>query len=133
MCGPTSESTIKVGFLGCGTIAAAIATGLATQNKVKVASIAVSHRSASKSKALQESFPDLVSIHEDNQEIVDQSDIVFLCVLPKYASQVLQDLQFDNTKHSLVSIVVRNNKNVACDMHYFDHSFTHNHSLIIYF
>jgi pyrroline-5-carboxylate reductase len=102
-----ATSTIKVGFLGCGTIAAAIATGLATQNKIQLASIAVTRRSESKSKALQESFPNLVTIHEDNQEIVDQSDVVFVCVLPKYASQVLQDLQFDNAKHSLVSLVVR--------------------------
>jgi pyrroline-5-carboxylate reductase len=103
-----TTTTIKIGFVGCGTIAAAIATGLATQTKIPLASIAVSRRSASKSKALQESFPNLVSIHDDNQEIVDQSDVIFLCVLPQYASQVLQDLKFDNAKHSLVSLVVRN-------------------------
>ncbi len=96
----------KVGFIGCGTIAAAIATGLATTDGL-VSSIAVSRRSKAKSDALQQNFPDLVTVHENNQDILDRSDIVFITVLPEQASEVLQSLQFDSERHHLVSLVVR--------------------------
>ena len=44
--------------------------------------------------------------NDDNQEIVDQSDVVFLCVLPQRATGILQSLTFDPSKHRLVSLVV---------------------------
>ena len=96
----------KVGFIGCGTIAAAIVTGLATKEGL-VSSIAVSRRSKSKSDQLQQAFPDLVTVCDDNQEILDRSDIIFITVLPEQTSQVLQSLQFDSDRHDLVSLVVR--------------------------
>jgi pyrroline-5-carboxylate reductase len=99
------KKELSVGFIGCGTIASAIATGLAMQDKVSVTNIAVTKRSEAKSSALQKSFGDLVSIHEDAQELVDQSDVVFVTVLPEQASQVLQEVTFDSTRHSLVSLV----------------------------
>lgn len=97
---------MQVGFVGCGTIAAAIATGIATQETIKIGSIAVSKRSESKSSALAVSFPNLVTVHEDNQEILDRCDIIFVCVLPKQTSETLQGLTFDKNRHKLVSLVV---------------------------
>ncbi len=96
---------ISVGFIGCGTIAKAIATGLATQDDVEISSIAVSRRSTTKSKALEESFPDLVNVHDDNQDILKVADMIFITVLPQQMSSVLQALTFDETRHSLVSLV----------------------------
>ena len=96
----------KVGFIGFGTIAAAIATGLATQSKIDLESIAVSRRSEEKSRAINESFPSLVTVHDDNQEILDQADLIFLCVLPQQTSEILKTLSFDNSRHTLVSLVV---------------------------
>lgn len=104
--GEAETQHTSVGFIGCGTIAAAIATGLATQDSVKVKSIAVSQRSKPKSSALQKAFPDLVTVHDDNQEIIDKSDIIFVCVLPQQTSEVLWSLQFDTSRHTLVSLVV---------------------------
>lgn len=101
----------KVGFIGCGTIAAAIATGLATTEgrdgePPLVSSMALSRRSKAKSAALAERFPDLVTVHDDNQEILDKADIIFITVLPDQASTVLQSLKFDPERHNLVSLVV---------------------------
>jgi ornithine cyclodeaminase/alanine dehydrogenase-like protein (mu-crystallin family) len=110
MTSTTSLSACKVGFIGCGTIAAAIATGLATvddDDEPLVQSMAISRRSQTKSDALKERFPDLVTVHEDNQEILDQADIIFITVLPQQASEVLQSLKFDLERHHLVSLVVR--------------------------
>jgi len=101
-----NPNALRVGFLGCGTIASAIATGLATQSKIPVKSIAVTKRSESKSKMLSEAFPSLVTIHENNQDVLDQSDVVFHCVLPQLSSDILQALEFDKDRHTLVSLVV---------------------------
>ena len=106
-CRVSTQLFVTVGFVGCGTIACAIATGLATQHDVVVNHIAVSQRSQSKSQALWQQFPDLITIHTNNQDVVDQADIVFLCVLPQQTTQVLQELKLDSSRHVLVSLVVR--------------------------
>lgn len=106
------STSSKVGFIGCGTIAAAIATGLATTSTDEesplplVSSMAISRRSKAKSAALAERFPDLVTVHDDNQEILDKADIIFITVLPEQASTVLKSLKFDPERHDLVSLVV---------------------------
>jgi NADP oxidoreductase coenzyme F420-dependent len=104
-----TQLSLGVGFVGCGTIASAIATGLATQTKVTIDRIAVSRRTESKSQRLMETFsPDLlVTVHDNNQDILDLVDLIFVCVLPQQTSQVLQDLTFDASRHTLVSLVVR--------------------------
>ena len=112
MISPSSLSACKVGFIGCGTIAAAIATGLATvdyddEDEPVVESMAISRRSQTKSDTLKERFPDLVTVYDNNQDILDQADIVFITVLPQQASEVLQSLKFDLERHHLVSLVVR--------------------------
>lgn len=99
------EKKRRIGFVGCGTIAAAIARGIATQDRTEIGSIAVSRRSEAKSRELSEEFPKLVSVLDDNQEILDRSDVVFLCVLPDQASPTLRALSFDSSRHSLVSLV----------------------------
>jgi ornithine cyclodeaminase/alanine dehydrogenase-like protein (mu-crystallin family) len=102
----SSMNGAKVGFVGCGTIAAAIATGIATQTDVPIESIAVSRRSKAKSQALADEFPSLVTVYDDNQEILNCSDVIFICVLPDQTSSVLQGLSFDESRHSLISLVV---------------------------
>lgn len=101
----TKNNGLRIGFVGCGTIASAIAKGLATQSKIPLQGIAVTKRSESKSQTLLEAFPELVTRHDNNQDIVDQSDIVFICVLPQQTSEVLKELTFDDDQHTLVSLV----------------------------
>jgi hypothetical protein len=98
----------RIGFLGCGTIASAIAKGIATQTHVPITSIAVTKRSESKSSKLLNEFPSLVSIHDDNQGILDESDLLFLCVLPQLTNEILQGVSFDESRHNLISLVVSN-------------------------
>lgn len=100
-----SQEIASIGFIGCGTIASAIVTGICSTS-TSTAKIRVSRRTESKSSLLQVTFPDQVTVHDDNQEIVDQSDVVFLCVLPQRAAGILQSLTFDPSKHRLVSLVV---------------------------
>eukprot|EP00521_Asterionellopsis_glacialis_P000850 CAMPEP_0195253830 /NCGR_PEP_ID=MMETSP0706-20130129/4703_1 /TAXON_ID=33640 /ORGANISM="Asterionellopsis glacialis, Strain CCMP134" /LENGTH=289 /DNA_ID=CAMNT_0040306415 /DNA_START=99 /DNA_END=968 /DNA_ORIENTATION=- len=100
---------LSIGFVGFGTIASSIATGLMEQNNIDIGSISISQRSEEKSSRFQETYPHLTTVYKDNQDIVDNSDIVFLCVLPQYVSEVLQSLTFDNDRHTLVSLVATAN------------------------
>jgi len=109
---------LRVGFLGCGVIASSIARGLAGaaiesgNNAFGIESILLSRRSESRSGPLAEELAEKsngafgVSIAgDDNQEILDGSDLVFLTVLPQQASAVLESLEFDPERHVLVSLV----------------------------
>lgn len=97
---------LKVGFVGFGTIASSIAQGLLDErSKVTIESLIVSERSVSKSTALKEKFPDLVKVYKDTNMIVKESDVIFLCVLPQQAQKVLQGLNFDTSKHKVISLV----------------------------
>eukprot|EP00591_Stephanopyxis_turris_P008644 CAMPEP_0195522094 /NCGR_PEP_ID=MMETSP0794_2-20130614/20030_1 /TAXON_ID=515487 /ORGANISM="Stephanopyxis turris, Strain CCMP 815" /LENGTH=340 /DNA_ID=CAMNT_0040651781 /DNA_START=63 /DNA_END=1085 /DNA_ORIENTATION=- len=107
-------NSLSIGFLGCGTIASAIAKGLATASQkhstttttssIKIKHISVTRRSQSKSAALLERFPSLISIHDDPQEVVDASDVLFVCVLPTQTQSVLQSLKLKHNQQ-LVSLV----------------------------
>ena len=111
-----SYEPVSIGVIGCGTIASAIITGLVTTQadvNIKnnpsipaISSISLSKRSEKRSSALKEAYPDLVTVYEDNQDILDKADIVFLCVLNNQTRNVLEPLKFDTTKHTLVSLVV---------------------------
>ncbi len=99
-----STSPYRFGFVGCGTIASSIAKGLLRQTEFEVESVAVSRRSESKSSELKEMYPDLVTIYDDNQQILDQADIIFICVLPTQLNSVLEELKFE-AGHKIVSLV----------------------------
>jgi len=98
---------LKVGFVGCGTIAAAICTGLNSQTSpVTISHSYVSTRSAAKSAALLAQFgADKITVVDDNQSIVDAADLIFLCVLPQHYEEILQSLTFTPDRHTLVSLV----------------------------
>lgn len=104
-----SGAPCRLGFVGCGTIASAIATGLATQNNIAVGQISVSKRSAAKSSALKAKFGDQVQVFDDNQDVVDAADVVFVTVLPQQVDEVLSGLKFDPDRQVLISLVSTSN------------------------
>lgn len=108
------EAGLSLGFIGCGTIAHAIATGLASATpNHSIKSIAVTKRSEKKSMSLLASFPHLVTVCSDdgdtavnvNQDVADRSQILFLCVLPQHVGEVMSSLTLDPHRHVLVSLV----------------------------
>ena len=129
LCGKTFVK-ISVGFIGCGTIASSIATGLVLAHNsnsavtTKIKSMIVSRRSESKSNQLKQLVLDsnnnnnenkacnenenkiLFDITDNNQKIVNEADIIFLTVLPAQAEDVLKNLKFDTKRHILISLVV---------------------------
>ena len=116
--GDAHPTPIRAGFVGCGTIASALATGLAAPGHAShlaarglaLASIGVTRRSADKSARLREKFPGVVTVHESPADVVANADVVFLCVLPRHVDGVLEELKEKGvwrTGHTLISLVVR--------------------------
>ncbi|CAI5741862.1 unnamed protein product [Hyaloperonospora brassicae] len=93
---PSPDTTL--GLLGTGKIGSAVFTGFCSAHGWQPQHVYVSARTKAKAEALRAAFPDRVSISASNQEIVDQSDVVFIGLLPNIARQELPNLAFAGKK-----------------------------------
>ena len=82
---------MKLGFIGTGTITTAVIEGL-LKSKAGLGQINISLRSKNSSKLRRKSKK--IRVFKKNQEIVDESSIVFVSLLPKVASKELSKLKF---------------------------------------
>ncbi|KAI9905199.1 hypothetical protein PsorP6_014330 [Peronosclerospora sorghi] len=92
-----SPDTI-IGLLGTGKIGSAVVTGFCSSNGWQPQHVYVSARTKSKAEALVATFPTRVSICASNQAIVDQSDVIFIGLLPTVAREELPKLSFAGKK-----------------------------------
>jgi pyrroline-5-carboxylate reductase len=92
---------MKLGFIGIGTIASAVIEALLSRGPHQ---IVVSPRSAVRSRALAERWPEFVHVAASNIEVAQTSDIVFLAVRPAQLEQALEGVCFDSG-HAVVSFV----------------------------
>ncbi len=88
---------MRPGFIGAGVITEAIVTGLLRAG-AEMSEILVSARNRDVSARLAKAS-DKVRICEDNQQIVDESDLLFLAVRPQDAQAILSPLQFRSGQH----------------------------------
>lgn len=79
---------MRIGVIGCGTIASAAVHGVAGDGH----QITVSERSASHALALADAYENVTVA--DNQGVVDASDVIFLGLMAEVASEVLGKLAF---------------------------------------
>lgn len=80
------------GVVGVGSIAAAIVSGLC-DGMATPPGVVLSPRNADRAAALADRFPS-VRVARDNQQVVDDSDVVIIAVLPDQAPDVLAELRF---------------------------------------
>ncbi|MDO5631179.1 MAG: NAD(P)-binding domain-containing protein [Paracoccus sp. (in: a-proteobacteria)] len=90
----------RIGFLGTGEIAAALVETLAGDGH----QITLSHRSETVSQELVNRFARVS--RAENQQVLDNSDIVFICLLADTARQVLPDLRF-RPDLTVISVMAR--------------------------
>jgi pyrroline-5-carboxylate reductase len=88
------------GVLGVGSIASAIVSGLC-DGVTEPPEIVLSPRNAERAAELAARFPS-VRVAGDNQQVVDDSDVVVVCLLPVHAAEVLAGLRFRGD-HAVVS------------------------------
>ncbi|MDA3822490.1 MAG: pyrroline-5-carboxylate reductase [Bacteroidales bacterium] len=94
----------KIGIIGAGNIGGAIAKGLINHGKYKGGDILISRKKIS----LLDSFKELgVGVKSNNAELVEESDIIILAVLPGLAKEVIEEISpgLKAGKHILVSVV----------------------------
>ena len=88
------------GIVGVGAIATAIVTGLC-EHVQDAPRIVLSPRNAERVADLAARFP-TVRVARTNQEVLDESSVVLLCIRPQQARTVLPGLRF-SAQHAIVS------------------------------
>jgi pyrroline-5-carboxylate reductase len=91
----------RLGFIGCGTITAAIVTGLNASGYD--GPIAVSPRNAQVSADLARRFAN-VTVAATNQAALDACDVAILAVRPQILAAVLPELRF-RPDHQVISLI----------------------------
>ncbi len=90
-------TNLTIGFLGCGKISSAVCRGYATAEGLhRPLRLIVSQRNEEKSQALKNDFPNLVTISTSSDELVNDSDVIFIGLLPTVARELLPTLNFKN-------------------------------------
>lgn len=93
---------MKIGFIGTGAIAEAVIVGLVKLSGWEE-TVLVSARNNERSARLATRFPNVQVVHQ-NQSIATQADVLFLSMLPKQASEVVESIEFREDQR-VVSLV----------------------------
>jgi len=93
---------MKLGFIGIGRIACAVIKGLCTSN-IENTTINLSPRNDINSNYLAKTFFNVNRL-ENNQFVLDNSDIIFISVPANSSKEILNNLTFKET-HTIISFI----------------------------
>lgn len=93
----------NIGFLGTGGIASAMARGIAVSPRFCGKIFLSVHKNRSRAHEIKELYPDKITITESNQELLDNSEIIFPAVLPNVLENIASKLKFKKT-HKIIHI-----------------------------
>ena len=93
---------MKLGFIGTGKIASSVITGICN-SKISFAKILISPRNKKIAGILKKKFKKVV-IAKDNQEIVDNSNWIFLSITPTVGAKIIKELKF-KSKQIIISFI----------------------------
>ena len=93
---------MKLGFIGTGKISSSVITGICNSS-ISYKKIIVSPRNLKIAKYLKKKFKK-VFIAEDNQEIVDSCDWIFLAVTPSVGKKIIKNLKF-RSNQTIISFI----------------------------
>ena len=83
---------MNIGFIGTGKIASSVIFGICS-SKIKYKKIFISPRNKKISLKLKKKFYKII-ISKNNQEVIDNSDWVFLSITPEVGKKIIKDLKF---------------------------------------
>jgi len=87
---------MRLGFIGVGKIASSVIIGICN-SEIKYKKITISSRNKEVSRYLKKRFKKII-ISKTNQEIVDQSDWIFLSVTPSVGEKIIKNLKFQSNQ-----------------------------------
>ena len=93
---------MNLGFIGTGNIVSDVITGI-SKSKISYKKIIISPRNKKKAQSLKRKFKK-ITIAKDNQEVINNSDWIFLGVLPQVGEKILPQLKFKN-KQIIISFI----------------------------
>jgi pyrroline-5-carboxylate reductase len=93
---------VIIGFIGTGKIASSIITGISKSN-LYYKKIFISVRNRKTSLLLKKKFKKIV-ISDNNQNIINSSDLIFLSVTPDVGNEILKVLNFQS-KQTIISLI----------------------------
>ena len=93
---------MKLGFIGTGNISSDVVNGICN-SKILYNKIILSPRNKNKALKLKKKYKKIV-IAKSNQEVIDNSDWVFLGVLPQIGEKILPNLKF-KSKQTIISFI----------------------------
>ena len=93
---------MNLGFIGTGTIASAVITGI-FKSKITFKKIYISRRNKKNSQKLKKKYKKVL-IAENNQEIVNKCNWVFLSVTPAVGNKIIKELRF-RSNQTVVSFI----------------------------
>lgn len=85
------ETTIKVGFIGCGNMAQAMIGGMVSSGVIKASQVIASNPSMGKLDQVKKQW--MIETTQSNQEVVNASDLVILAVKPHFYQLVIDDIK----------------------------------------
>ena len=91
-----------LGFIGTGKIASSVITGI-SKSSIEYKNIIVSNRNRKIANNLKKKIKK-IKIAKNNQEIINNSDWVFLSVTPPVGEKIIKDLKF-RSKQIVVSFI----------------------------
>ena len=89
---------MKLGFIGSGKIASSVITGIC-QSKISFKKIIISPRNKKVAQELKRKFNKII-IAQNNQQIIDQSNWVFLSVTPTVGKKIIKE--YDSTAYTTI-------------------------------
>ena len=101
---------MNLGFLGTGHIAFSVIEGI-FKSKLKIKKIYISPRNKIIAKKLNKRFKK-VTISKNNQQLIDNSNWIFLSITPKVGLKILKDLTFKQNKKVISFISTINRKDL---------------------
>ena len=111
---------MNLGFIGTGEITKAVVIGILNSN-IKFNKIFLSKRNDKISNFLKKKSKKII-VSNDNQSILNKSNIVFLAITPKVGEKIIKNLKFKK-KHKVISFIstiklneLKKNINVKCDI-----------------
>lgn len=90
----------KIGFIGCGNMGRAMVGGLVNSGFSSPSNIIVSTRTEESAKLIQEKYN--VNVTTNNEEVVKNSDVIFLAVKPNMYAKVIGELRKDLLQEKLI-------------------------------
>ena len=91
---------MRIGFIGCGNMATAMIKGILDSQKVKTEDVIASAKSEKTREKIKAELG--INAAQNNKEVVEFSDILFLAVKPQYYEEVIWEIKDDLRENQMI-------------------------------